>query len=538
MINKEVTDLTELLTPEAEDLIPIIHDPSGTPVNRKITLANLQNKLSYAYIIIKSGLNYIAYNDIGVAVSTSTDFAVPLQYAIDALGDTGGKIVIKGGSTYTFTVAHYAVGDTVAQTMKIGVDLNYDNLHLVIEKGATITQAASLQLQVFFAGNIAGTGNGEVIDNTTIECYGWIDGNYANQGYSASGTEFQACPIAMYSTNGYFPYLQAKNFGQYSALVLYYGPNNRIGYINAKDSYTALGGAGCLDLERNSHATVGVLNGNSLAGAVMTIQDGGDHINIGVINAKDCMYSLQLETASSLALTDIQVGEVNGDGYKTGIPYYKPQIRISVSASFGASQNIQIGKVNIKNSAVDGMYIGFSGDASGSVNRVHIDSVIIRNSVQVADQGGNGAMTIGLCDSVSIDNFIAYDDQVVKTQAWGIKFVTGVTNFLCSGGNVTGNTGAITGFTTSMGKIKNLIGFVTENSGTGTIASGATSAIITHGLAVTPTLDNISIVGGENPTTDIGTIWVDTIGATYFTVNCEVAPSTSNFDFGWRAQIL
>ncbi|KKR00178.1 MAG: hypothetical protein UT24_C0016G0067 [Candidatus Woesebacteria bacterium GW2011_GWB1_39_12] len=357
----------------------------------------------------------------------------------------------------------------------------------------------------FKTDNIAGTGNGEVLDNTTIECYGWIDGNYANQGYSALGTEFQACPIAMYSTNGYFPYLQAKNFGQYSALVLYYGPNNRIGYINAKDSYTALGGAGCLDLERNSHATVGVLNGNSLAGSVMTIQDGGDHINIGVINAKDCMYSLQLETASSLALTDIQVGEVNSDGYKTGVSY-KPQIRISVSASFGASQNIQI--------------------------------VIIRNSVQVADQGGNGAMTIGLCDSVSIDNFIAYDDQVVKTQAWGIKFVTGVTNFLCSGGNVTGNTGAITGFTTSMGKIKNLIGFVTENSGTGTIASGATSAIITHGLAVTPTLDNISIVGGENPTTDIGTIWVDTIGATYFTVNCEVAPSTSNFDFGWRAQIL
>ncbi|KKR00112.1 MAG: hypothetical protein UT24_C0016G0001, partial [Candidatus Woesebacteria bacterium GW2011_GWB1_39_12] len=115
-----------------------------------------------SFTLIKSGSNYIAYDDTGTAVSTSTDFAVPLQYAINNLPTSGGKIVIKGGSTYTFTVAHYAVGDTVAQTMKIGADLNNNNIHIVIEKGATITQAASLQLQVFFAGNIAGTGNGEV----------------------------------------------------------------------------------------------------------------------------------------------------------------------------------------------------------------------------------------------------------------------------------------------------------------------------------------------------------------------------------------
>ena len=70
--------------------------------------------------------------------------------------------------------------------------------------------------------------------------------------------------------------------------------------------------------------------------------------------------------------------------------------------------------------------------------------------------------------------------------------------------------------------------------GTGSIASGATSATVTHGCGFTPTLQQITVTLGENPTNDPGIIWVDTIGATTFQVNCRSDPGASNLDFGWR----
>lgn len=80
------------------------------------------------------------------------------------------------------------------------------------------------------------------------------------------------------------------------------------------------------------------------------------------------------------------------------------------------------------------------------------------------------------------------------------------------------------------------IGYVTENCGTGSIASGATSDVITHGLAYTPTARDITITLTENPTNTPGAIWVDTITATEFTVNCENDPGASNLDFEWSVR--
>lgn len=86
--------------------------------------------------------------------------------------------------------------------------------------------------------------------------------------------------------------------------------------------------------------------------------------------------------------------------------------------------------------------------------------------------------------------------------------------------------------------IRNNTGYVTEASGTGTIANGATSATITHGLSVTPTLADISITLGENPTNTPGAIWVSNLGATTFVVNCENDPGSSGLDFAWKAICL
>jgi pectate lyase-like protein len=83
---------------------------------------------------------------------------------------------------------------------------------------------------------------------------------------------------------------------------------------------------------------------------------------------------------------------------------------------------------------------------------------------------------------------------------------------------------------------RNNRGFVTEAKGTGSIASGATTAVITHGLGYTPALGEISVTLGENPTNDVGAVFVTTITSTQFTVNVEADPGASNLDFAWAVR--
>lgn len=132
------------------------------------------------------------------------------------------------------------------------------------------------------------------------------------------------------------------------------------------------------------------------------------------------------------------------------------------------------------------------------------------------------------------DNCLAIGNVCENATTASIKVDTGSQNCLIQG-NVVDS--AISTDDIS-NRIRDNIGWITENSGTGSIASGTTADVIAHGLSVTPTVDDISITLAENPTNTPGAIWVDTIGAANFTVNCENDPGASNLDFGWRVAVL
>lgn len=85
-------------------------------------------------------------------------------------------------------------------------------------------------------------------------------------------------------------------------------------------------------------------------------------------------------------------------------------------------------------------------------------------------------------------------------------------------------------------KARNNIGFVTEASGTATVANGTTSIAVTHGLGVTPALKDIRVT----PTNNMGSatkFWISTPTSTQFTINVDANPGATTATFVWAAAL-
>lgn len=398
-----------------------------------------------SYTVYKEGSVYYAKNAYGNIDYEGTNLSAVIQPTL-----TSGNTMIITEGTYTFTTTQYSLGDGAH---KIGVYLT-DNLHIIICKGAIVTQANGLKLEVFFAGHLWGTGSGVPLNNVTIEVYGLIDGNYAAQGYT-SPTDFQACPIALYASFSSFPIIKAEHFGRYGALVLY-GSFNDIGQVYASNSLDAVNHqANAIDLERCEEINIGRVIGACLDGKGVNIPDGGSNIAIGMINTYGCWGNLLITTASSLAVKGISVGQVVSAGHYGAFGY---GIVIDTADGYGQVSDITIDSAIINGAAGDGIKIVLADTTSALVKRVLIGKAILFNNKQHA--GNDGALALKNCTDVNIGLFIAYDDQTPKTQYWGMKFGGGVTNFLCLGGDITGNTDEIDGFTEGIqGHIENLVGY-------------------------------------------------------------------------------
>lgn len=160
------------------------------------------------------------------------------------------------------------------------------------------------------------------------------------------------------------------------------------------------------------------------------------------------------------------------------------------------------------------------------------------NEDNTANTSGIQLVGAGADDCVIVGNTIG-NVGGTGNQAYGVYIGAATqTNTTVVGNNVRSNvTGGVNNAGTSS-IIRANQGHVTENSGTGTINSGATTATVTHGLAVTPTAANISVVFTEQGTNDYGRWWISGISSTQFTVNVSADPGASNLDFSWQASVL
>lgn len=186
----------------------------------------------------------------------------------------------------------------------------------------------------------------------------------------------------------------------------------------------------------------------------------------------------------------------------------------------------------ILNGIIDGPALGVRIDSptSGTAKNIEVGSVAVLSCATAA---------IALNSEQNVDKINVHHVTADAACANGF-LTTGAGTFTelvvsdCDFADVTGSPVILSGTTTAP-KFRNVKGYVTANSGTGSIASGATTAVVSHGLAVTPTLDDISVVFGEQGTNDYGRWWVSNITSTQFTLNVSADPGASNLDFAWRA---
>jgi hypothetical protein len=151
---------------------------------------------------------------------------------------------------------------------------------------------------------------------------------------------------------------------------------------------------------------------------------------------------------------------------------------------------------------------------------------------RLADTSGGQASTFNTFALNTI-----FDDQGVVTQTTGFSTINNANNNIVVFNSFQNTTVEVSMVDTTK-VVRGNIGYVTENSGTGTINSGATTATVSHGCGTTPTVGQINITFAEQGTSDYGRWWVSGISSSQFTLNVSADPGASNLDFGWSVNIV
>jgi hypothetical protein len=239
---------------------------------------------------------------------------------------------------------------------------------------------------------------------------------------------------------------------------------------------------------------------------------------------------------------------------------------------------VQNNRIVCNGSASKGIFIDQARDVAIQGNQFLIDScddiIHCKGSDAVVIQGNTAQLIVG--GSYAITNAINVTDTANNTTidantfgylstatGTGIQIANGCTNSKLTKNTLFGfvkgidcNTNAsaqraiITGnsvFTNTTRieitnaldvYIKNNPGFVTENSGYPvSIPSGSTSVVVTHGLAMTPNYQDITLTPVDTTTNSVGPLYLTAKSSTTFTVACRADPGASGYKFAWKASI-
>ena len=98
MPNRKITELTALTDPDANDLLAIVDDPSGSPATKQITATKLVKSLNNQAATFVVAASNSLHKERADYICDGVDDQVEIQAAIDALPANGGKVVLLEGT--------------------------------------------------------------------------------------------------------------------------------------------------------------------------------------------------------------------------------------------------------------------------------------------------------------------------------------------------------------------------------------------------------------------------------------------------------
>ena len=566
-------DLDENLT--ASTVVKTTGDTmTGDLVTTKVTVGSTQLVKSVTKVVAPSGA------DIGSAdyVCDGTADDVEIQAALDALPVGGGEVKLLNGTFNIATVIALDSNQTLRGCGKNTILTTTSAIGILDSWGGSGTEKVNTTISdLQIDGNSVATrgvylrySDNAIVKNLYIHSI--PDSNNGISGYYASGCLIDGCDIRGCYSGISFDYcddtiITSNNFSanRYSGVTLQ-STCNRLSIIDNNSSGNSFYGLDCRG--DNNVVSNNICTTNTRAGIYTTT------ITNSVISGNN---------SSDNSQEGIFV--INGDNNTVSgnccIGNYSSNIHLENTASY----NVVIGNTCSNSTADAGIFIESGGGSASNSNIISGNicnendtygirlyeaslSEIINNHCYSNNLDGITLSNSSHNNSIS-NNFLLANGQGTDDTYDGINLQTANYNLLSgntcldgggaaqpkygihiqSVGTPTGNIVMLnnlydsgkTGTLKDEGTgtvVRNNYSYVTEASGTGSIASGTTADIITHGLSVTPTINDISVTLSEDPDNTPGAIWVDTIGATNFTVNCENDPGASNLDFGWRVQVL
>ncbi len=173
MADKKITALTSLGTATArEDLVHVVDDPSGTPINKKVTIGELENALTAPVVLTDASATLTEATHAGrtiVTIDNTADrtFTLPTPIAgmtfkfiyghtaadghdVIISAGTGNSIYFKGG------VVHHDTDETGQTSAMVVSDGNSnETLQLNVPAGFEINLVASSTTVWYVSGWVA-----------------------------------------------------------------------------------------------------------------------------------------------------------------------------------------------------------------------------------------------------------------------------------------------------------------------------------------------------------------------------------------------
>jgi hypothetical protein len=494
---------------------------------------------TYSYMVYQDGNKYYARNgSTGVVEYESVDATSTIQYTIDKVCTTGGRILIKSGNYPVSGIVIQGCTDVeiVGEGWSTKLIANGPDVTVIRIGDRTDATKASRRIRIanlYIDGSMQETEtvqpenvsdrrfgisvNGSNTSEIVIEnCYIYNTGSDSIYGYMSGHTLVRNNIIV--NTRGYWAAIHVH--GEHKFYVI----GNTI--INS-----AVGGI--------RHGRIIAHNYIENTGAVnRPVIDGGDYAAAIVSNYIVYARWKGITTSTHLQYRNIIANNIIYVATSDGIHVYGgPDVLQGIETLVIGNEIIDANGSGI---VVNGTHVIVKGNVISypRQNGIVLDgtrySLVVDNIIRNTSFGGNNTY-----DGIRLTNQARYNriiGNIIRSHRenrprYGIAELSVYEDYNYIVGNYI--EGYVTGAILKQGPntiVKFNVGYLTENSGTATIPAGSTSVAVNHGLACTPS--KVFITPLSQPP---GSIWVSDITGATFKVNVSSAPTT-DLPIVWYAE--